>query len=174
MMPNKTAFMSLVFFSSLMASVRAVDGQGPVRQQEVRVPGTDVMLKAGWRLLFDKQCRFAVPVSWHQVGDSNLLTAPDGSSLTVGVLQGVSWSTHKAQIRAAYVHLKVVHEDSDHRFWFEIGDAPRVQHYIAIITGSTICTGLLDVRSNTMPDRDDTIRRIADSIGPAPSKWPPE
>jgi len=134
----------------------------------------NVMLKAGWQLLFDKNCRFAVPVSWHQVGDSSLVSAPDGSTLSVMTLQGVNWSAHKEHIRAAYVHLKVVHEDSNHRFWFEIGDAPRVQHYIAVANGSTICTGLLDIHSNTMPDREDTIKRIADSIGPAPEKWPPE
>ena len=77
-------------------------------------------------------------------------------------------------IRAAYVHPKVVHEDSDRRFWFEIGDAPRIQLYIAAASGPTICDSLLEVRSETIPHREDTIRRIGTSIGPAPEDWPPD
>jgi hypothetical protein len=152
----------------------AVEAQGPLRQQEIRVPGLDVVLKAGWQLLFDQSCRFAVPVSWHLIWDSGFVRAPDGSSLTIMVLRGIGWSAHKAQIRAAYVHLNVVHEDSDRRLWFEVGEEPRVQHYIAVSGGSTICAGLLDIRSNTLPDREDTIKRIADSIGLAPEKRRPD
>jgi hypothetical protein len=172
----KTVFISVLLFGSWkgMGWAGATEAQGPVRQQEVRVPGTDVLLKAGWQLLFDRACRFAVPGSWHLVGDTSFVRAPDGSSLAVRVLRDVNWSAHKAQIRAAYVHLKVVHEDSAHRFWFEVGEEPLVQHYIAVSDGTTICTGLLDIRSGAIPDREDTIKRIADSIGLSPKKWPPE
>jgi hypothetical protein len=138
------------------------------------VPGLEVTLKEGWKLFLYQGCRFAVPESWHEEGSLDLMRGPDGSSLAIRKSQSSSWSAHKAQIRAAYVHLKVVHEDSDRRFWFEIGDAPLVQHYVAVTNSATICTGLLEVRSNTMADREDTINRIAGSIGPAPKKWSPD
>jgi hypothetical protein len=151
-----------------------VETQRPERPQEVRVPGIGVMLKAGWQLLFHDSCRFAVPGSWHLDADANLVLAPDGSNLSVRTLRIASWQAHKAQIRAAYVHLKVVHEDSDHRFWFEIGDEPRIQHYIAVVNGQNVCVGLLDIYGKTTPDSADTVKRIADSIGSSPDKWPPD
>jgi len=156
----------------LAVNVGAVDAQRPERPQEVGVPGIGVMLKAGWQLLFHDGCRFAVPGSWRPDADANLVLAPDGSNLSVTTLRIASWQAHKAQIRAAYVHLKVVHEDSDRRFWFEIGDEPRIQHYIAVVNGQNVCVGLLDIHAMTTPDTADMVKRIADSVGPAPEKWP--
>jgi hypothetical protein len=66
-----------------------------------------------------------------------------------------------------------VHDDSDHRLWLEIGDKPRVQHYIEVANGLNVCSGLLEVHTETTPDADDATKRIADSIGPASEKWPP-
>jgi hypothetical protein len=81
----------------------------------------------------------------------------------------VNWSTHKTQIRAAYGRVKILHEDSERRLWFEIGDKPRVQHYIEVANGLDVCSGLLEIRATTT-DAQDTTKRIADSIGPAHGK----
>jgi hypothetical protein len=166
------AFVPIVVASlvAVVLAVSTVDAQRPERPQEVRVPGIGVMLKAGWQLLFHDGCRFAVPGSWRQDGDGGLALAPDGSSLSVRMLRITSWSAHKAQIRAAFGQVKVLHEDSDHRLWFEIGDKPRTQHYIDVVSGLKACAGILEIRTTTTPDAEDTTNRIADSIGPAPDR----
>jgi hypothetical protein len=151
-----------------------LDAQKPERQREVKIPGIDVSLKAGWQLLFRDGCRFAVPGSWRANGDASLVLAPDGGSLSVRTFRITSWSTHKAQIRAAFGHLTIVHEDNERRFWFEIGDKPRVQHFIDVSNGLSVCSGLLEIRAATTPDVEDTTRRIVESIGPGPERWPPD
>jgi len=131
-----------------------------------------IMLKAGWLLLFHDGCRFAVRGSWRPDADAGFVSAPNGGSLSVRMFRITSWSAHKAQIRAAFGPLKVLHEDSDRRLWFEIGDKQRTQHYIDVANGLGTCTGLLEIRTTTTSDAGDTAARIADSIGAAPDKWP--
>ena len=150
----------------------ASHAQRPERQQEVKVPGIEVSLKVGWQLLFHDGCRFAVPGSWRPDADVSFVRAPDGSNLSVRMFKIASWSAHKAQIKAAFGHVTVVHEDTERRLWFEIGEKPRVQHYIDVANGLSVCSGLLEIRTSTTSDTDDTIKRIADSIGLAPDKWP--
>jgi hypothetical protein len=152
----------------------AVHAQRPGRPQpDGRVPGTGVVLKAGWQLLLHDGCRYAVPGSWRPDADGGLASAPDGSNISVRMLRITSWSAHKAQIRAAFGQVKALHEDIDRRLWFEIGDRDRTQHYIDVANGSNACAGLLEIRASTTPDAEDTTNRIADSIGPAPDRWPP-
>jgi len=152
------------------AGMSQVDAQRPEQHQDARAPG--VTLKAGWQLRFHDGCRFAVPGSWHSDADGTFVTAPDGSNISVRMVRITSWSAHKAQIRAAFGHVNVLHEDSDHRLWFEIGDKPRIQHYIDVSNGSTACAGLLEIHTATMPDAEETASRIADSIGAAPDRRP--
>ena len=160
------AFASILLASLLtvVAPVTIASAEGPQREQEVRVPGIGVTLKAGWQLLFQDGCRYAVPVSWRESADGDLVLAPDGSNLSVRRLRITNWSTHKAQIKAAYGHVNV-HEDSDRRLWLELGDQQRTQHYIDVVTGLSSCAGVLEIRSTT-PDRQETANRIANSIGP--------
>jgi len=148
-----------------------VDAQRPERQQAVRVPGLDIMLRAGWQLLFHDGCRVAVPGSWHADLDAIFVSSPDGDNISIQRFAITSWSAHKAQVRAAFGRVNVVHEDSNRRLWLEIGDRKRTQHYIDVPNGHNTCTGLLEIRAGTMPSADDTTT-IADSIGPAPDKWP--
>ncbi len=155
-------------------TVLRLDAQRPERQREVKIPGIDVSLKAGWQLLFRDGCRFAVPGTWQANGDASLALAPDGSNLSVRMFRISSWSAHKAQIRAAFGHLDTVHEDSERRLWFEIGEKARVQHVIDVSNGLSVCSGLLEIRTATTPDAEDTTKRIVESIGPAPKKWPPD
>ena len=101
------------------------------------------------------------------------MAGPDGSNLSVRMYRIKSWSDHKAQIKRAFGRVNVVHEDSDRRLWFEIGDTPRVQHYIDVVNSLTTCTGLLEIRTATTLGAED-VKRIADSIGPAPAHGPPD
>jgi hypothetical protein len=167
---NKFVVMVVTILVVITIAGPAPDAQKLGRKQEVKTPGTDVSLKADWQLLFYEGCRFAVPVSWHANDDASLVVAPDGSKLSVRFFRITSWSAHKAQIRAAFGRVTVVHEDSDRRLWFEIGDKPRIQHFIDVANGVRMCSGLLEVRASTSPDVDDTTNRIVESIEPAPDK----
>jgi len=149
-----------------------LNAQGPERQHEVKIPGLDLSLKAGWKLLVYRECRFAVPASWRANQDADLVTAPDGSNFSIRTFKLPSWSAHKSQILTAFGHVRVLHENSDHRLWFEIGDPPRIQHFIEILMGASVCSGLLEVRGTALTF--DDVTRIADSIGPAPAEWRPE
>ena len=114
----------------------------------------------------------AVPESWAVSDDARLTLAPDGSSLSFSVVRIASWSAHKAQLRAALRHVTVVHDDSEHRLWIEIAAQPRARHYIDVANSVTVCSGVLEMRKAAAPDASDMIKAIADSIGPAPQKWP--
>ena len=152
----------------------SLDAQRPERKQEVTIPGVDVSLRAGWQLLLHDGCRFAVPGSWHADATGSLATAPDGSNVSVRAFRITSWSAHKGQIKAAFGRVNVMHEDSERRLWFEIGDEPRVQHYIDVVNGPRVCSALLEIRATTTPDPEETTKRIVESIGPAPEKSPPD
>jgi len=157
----------------LLAAMRPVNGQRPERRQEVVVPGTGIALNAGWQLRLPENCLFAVPHGWRPNVDGSGAFSPDGSTLSVRTFPITSWAAHKGQIKAAYGRINVLHEDSDKRLWFEFGDPPRVQHYVDVVTGLRVCVGLLDARPATALTADD-VRRIVNSIGPAPGHWPPE
>jgi hypothetical protein len=124
--------------------------------------------QAAWQLLSYQRCRFAVPASWH--GDGSLAIAPDGSSVSVRMFRMTSWPAHKAQMKAAFGRVNAVHEDSDRRLWFDIGDAPRIQHYIDVPNGLTVCSALVEIRASTTAGSEDLVKRIAESIGPTPEK----
>jgi hypothetical protein len=174
--PTNGTVASLVMTGLVALAVmgRAVDAQRSDRRQDVRIPGIGILLNAGWQLLVHDGCRFAVPGSWRPDDDAGFVSAPDGSNFSMRAFRIRSWSAHKAQIRAAFGHVKVLHEDSDHRLWFEIGDTQRTQHYIDVANGLRTCVGLLELRSTPTSDAGNTATRIADSIGPATDKLPPD
>src|SRR5437773_1164324 len=90
------------------------------------------MLRAGWQLLFHDGCRVAVPASWRADPDAGFVLGPVGDNLSVQRFTITNWSAHKAQVRAAFGRVNVVHEDSDRRLWLEIGDKHSTQHYIDV------------------------------------------
>jgi hypothetical protein len=160
--------MLFVGLVAVAVDVRTAEAQKPERRREARVSGAGGTLRAGWQLLSQDGCRFAVPVSWRAAPDESLMVAPDGAgSLSLRTVRIPTWSIHKAQIKAAFGHLKVVHEDSDRRFWFEFGDEKRITHYIAVHEGPSACVGLLEIHATAAPIAQDTTNRIIDSIGPA-------
>lgn len=150
---------------AIVGHSRAFDAQGPERQHEGNIPGTELPLKAGWKRLVYHECRFAVPASWRPNEDASLVTAPDGSNVSIRTFKIPSWSAHKSQILNAFGRVRVLHENSDHRLWFEIGDPPRIQHFIDVSVGASVCNALLEVRGSTLTF--DDVTRMADSIGPA-------
>src|SRR5579862_8098142 len=110
----------LVLFSGIALAI--VAGQpGALSAQKPAQPQSAASSTSGWQHIVRDGCQFEVPTSWRPAPDGDGLKAPNGSSLTVRAVQILNWSAHKEQIREAFVHLKTVHEDSDHRFWFEIG-----------------------------------------------------
>ena len=152
----------------------AFTSQAPERPQEVEVPGLGIMLKAGWQLLFHDRCRFAVPISWHPDPDEAFARASDGSSFSIQMLKITSWSAHKADIRRAFPHAKVLNDENDRRLWLETDDGARVRHYIAVADNASICAGWLEIPVKSSWNTTDTVKRVADSIGLAPETWPEE
>jgi hypothetical protein len=134
-------------------------------------PGHDVMSRTGWTPLVSDGCQYAVPAGWRRDRDGDL-EGPDGSSLSVRSMRISNWSGYKAQVRAAFVHANVIHEDDDQRFWFEIGDNSRAQHFIAVVNASRVCAALLEVNPAGTPDAEFTVGRIAYSLGPVPTASP--
>src|SRR5581483_1719009 len=160
----------------IAAAVAVPNGRGTLSAQSpektVKIPGVDLALKGGWQLLVYDGCRFAVPVSWRAEPDGSMARAADGSNISIRMFHVQSWAAHKAQIKAAFGRVNVIHDDNDHRLWFQIGDKPRVQQYVDVLTGSTVCSALIEVRLVNVPDADDTMKRIVESVGPAPERWP--
>jgi hypothetical protein len=156
---------------ALAATVCPVSGQKPEPQQEALVPGIGIALKAGWQLRVHDHCQFAVPGTWRAAADGSAAFSPDGNNLSVRMFTITSWSAHKAQIKAAYGRVNVLHEDSDRRLWFEFGDKSRVQHYVDVANGLSVCIGLLEARAATALSADD-VTGIVESIAPAPAHRP--
>jgi hypothetical protein len=149
-----------------------VNAQGPERT--VKIPGLDLELRSGWQARFHQSCRFAVPGSWRGSVDGSMATAPDGSNISIQMFRITSWSAHKAQIKAAFGRVNVMHEDSDRRLWLEIGESPRLQHYVNVVAGTTVCSALLEIRPTVTPSTADMTKRIVDSVGLVPEQWPPD
>jgi hypothetical protein len=150
--------------------VAGAGGTGPAETQKPggRVSHAGATLPAGWRLLVSDGCRFAVPASWHPSADQSEASAPEGAgNVSIRRMQMVDWPRHKAQIRAAFGHVNVLHEDSDRRFWFEIGDEQRITHYVAVHDGSSSCIALVQAHPTSTLMSRETTNRIIDSIRPA-------
>src|SRR5262249_10433388 len=107
-----------------------------------------------------------VPLSWQSDSDGAFASAPDGSTIAIERPGVTNWSAYKGDLRHAYGNRSVIHEDGDRRLWIEAKDGSRVTHHIAVLTGSTVCSSVLELRGDTRGQIADTVSRIADSIGP--------
>jgi hypothetical protein len=143
--------------------------QGPVRSTEATVPGADFKVRVGWRLLVKSGCRYSVPSTWR--ASLGPLSAPDGSSLSVQAIHSEDWPTYRAELRRA-TGIAAVHEDSDSRLWIEFRYEGLQEHYIAVPVPGAICAAVLELRG-ARTDARDLMRGIVESIGPAPTHWPP-
>jgi hypothetical protein len=77
-----------------------------------------------------------------------------------------NWSLHKARLKSAFSADSHVREDTDSRFWIESHDGVRSQHYVAVTDGTAACAGMVEI-STLLPNADDTITAIVESIGMA-------
>lgn len=145
-------------------------GQRPERQHDVVVPGLGVRLREGWQMFFHDNCRYAVPGVWRPAPDRSESFAPDGSSVMLWSPQVTNWQSHKSRLKSAYSTARV-REDSDLRLWIEAQDNHRIQHYITVTDGATVCAAVLSVRNGSPYDVEDVIAAIVESIGPV-SQWP--
>ena len=159
-----TAFGAMI----LVIVTTSVGAQRRAHADEVRLPGTDIMLKADWQLLLYGGCRFAVPLAWQADADGEFSRAPDGTTMALQVLSASNWSAHKADVRHAYGRDSIIHDDSDRRLWIETRKASRVEHYMAVVAGEKVCVAMIDLHDTSLADRGDTLKRIADGIGLAP------
>lgn len=173
MSPGRTMTCVLVMLLFVFVLwIRGTNAQRPERQHEFRLPRSGVVLKEGWQLLIYDGCRFPVPEHWQPNVTATFVLAPDGSSVSIGRLRTMNWFVHKAQLKAAFPQLSVVHEDSDLRLWFEVRDGQRVHHYIDVLTGQSVCSAHLDIHSTTMPNADEIARTIVTGLQPALTAWP--
>jgi hypothetical protein len=141
-------------------------------ERTAKVPGMDLPVKSGWRVLFHDGCRFAVPLSWHADADGSVARSVDGSNISIRMFHITDWAAHKARIKSAFGQVNAIHEDSDRRLWLEIGDKPHVQHYIDVVSGVNVCSALIEIRSASEPDAVDMAKTIGETVGPASDKWP--
>jgi hypothetical protein len=153
--------------------VSAARQRSPAKD-DVRVPGTTVVLKAGWKFLSYTGCGCVVPVLWRPSFEEPLAIGPDGSSLSIRKETIASWSDYKERVRRSYGDPRIVHEDSERRLWFETGDEARLEHYIAAASGAIVCVGVLDVQRRSLSTAPETVAAIARSIGLVPPNWPGE
>jgi hypothetical protein len=156
--------------ATALAAGPGLNAGGVDRAQGVRVPGLDLVLKAGWQLLVHQHCRFAVPDTWHAAPDAAFAIAPDGSSVFLTVFTTTSWPAHKGLVKTSAGHVHAVREDSDRRLWLEIGENKRIEQYVEVAQGASVCAASIDVHVAS-GDARDTVKRIVESIGPVPEKW---
>jgi hypothetical protein len=163
---------TLTVLAVLAMAIGEATAQPPERQHDVLIPGLGVRLREAWQMLFHDGCRYAVPAAWRPTMDHSQVFAPDGSSVSAWSLHVSSWSQHKARLKAAFTGDRFVREDSDSRLWIESHDGARSEHYVAVTDGAVACAGLLEIRAS-MPNADDTIAGIVESIGII-AAWPAE
>src|SRR5579864_4595563 len=120
--------------------------------------------QGGWRLVVHDACRVAVPASWQVDDAGGAARGEDGSNVSLRAFHIASWPDHKARIKSIFGRIQTMHEDSDQRLWFEIGDEPRIQHYVDVPHGANVCSALIEMRGATSADAQKTVRRIIDSL----------
>jgi hypothetical protein len=161
-----------VLSAAMGTGTAIVRAQRPERKRDVTVPGTDVVLSAGWKMVFHQECRFMIPASWSVDPDGGIAVAPDGSNISIRMFNVENWSAHKGRIKAAFGQVNRLHEDSERRLWLEIGDQRRAQHYVDVLSGPAVCSAVIDIRRASASDGEDTIRKIVESVGPGSGKFP--
>ena len=145
--------------------------QVSTRPSQVTIPGTDIVVRKGWRLSIDSGCRSAVPVDWRVEGHG-FFSSSSGWRLTVTSVPMASWSVHKGQVRSTFDTpfgtAATTHEDSDRRLWIESRQDAMVQHYVAVHGVARACVGVLEIPLRAEPS-DDTVGVIVESIAMAPT-----
>ena len=61
---------------------------------------------------------------------------------------------------------------ADGKVFIDAGITASRPRILEVANGLSTCIALMEIRTTMAPDAGDTTTRIADSIGPAPHKWP--
>ncbi len=152
----------------LMSLGPAAEAQWPERQHEIVVPGLGVRLRDHWRLLLHDACRYAVPIMWTPVPDNSEAVGPNGSYILVSTIRNENWELHKSRFKTAFGENSRVRDDAAARLWIESRESVHVDNYVAVFDGTTICAAMFGMPSGS--GADDTLRAIAESIGPV-GQW---
>ena len=154
---------------ALIAALAAA--QLSMRPPQITIPGTDIVVRKGWRLSIDGGCRSAVPMDW-RVESRGFFSSPSGWRLTVTSVPLTSWLAHKRQVQSTFDRDATLHEDSERRLWIESRHDALVQHYVAVNANARACVGVLDIPARADTPADDTVEVIIESIGLAPPTDP--
>lgn len=138
-------------------------------QHAVRVPGTDIMLEAGWELLqtIDGQCMYTVPATWVVSDDRRSARQPDGTtSLSVAAIEVTSWSWHRSAVRSSMLPATVI-EDTDHRLWIERRDGTSWWQHVSVGEGARVCVADIEARPRNHGPK--VVQQIASSVRVSPN-----
>jgi hypothetical protein len=102
----------------------------------------------------DGKCQYIVPATWHVDASGQTATALDGSfRLTVDSVASRDWDDHRLTV-AAVIHPTTVHEQSNHRLWYEFSVSPGASsHYVSVTDGRFICDAQFDVKTGDASSR---------------------
>jgi hypothetical protein len=139
---------------------------------DVRVPGLDAVLKAGWRFLDYHGCRIEVPDTWMSTRDAALIFGPDGSTVSTAILRFDSWPAHAREVRSAFAPPTIVRETTDRRLWLETRRAHTIEHYVDVSTPTGSCVAVIAIPREAPLSADD-LQTLIDGVGAAPDHWPP-
>jgi hypothetical protein len=145
--------MSIGTMWTVGVALAAATAQAPLWQRSVVLPGTDIVLEAGWRLLFtaDAACAYMVPATWPIAANHRWVTRPDGHiSATFDNQRSAGWTMYKMRIKETLRPTTVL-DDSDRRFWVELADTQRIVHHISLTDGRTICSADVQMRRSPEP-----------------------
>jgi len=149
--------------TSMVGGSLAAAVQVPLRPNSIVLPGTDIVLEAGWRLVLteDEACAFMVPATWPVALNHRWAATPDGHiSATFDNPPPASWAMHKMRIRDA-IRPTAVLDDSDRRLWVEFADERRILHHISLTDGRVICSADVQVQRSIEPTSDIVTKMIS-------------
>jgi hypothetical protein len=149
--------------STIATIVGLGSAQNPLRPQTVTLPGTDIALEKGWRLLWtaDDACLYTVPATWAPAANHAWAVRPDGRiTVSVADTPSASWALYKRRVKDA-VRPTAVLDDSDRRLWVERADPQRILHHLSISDGRTVCSADLEVQRSVEPTSDIVNKIIA-------------
>ena len=155
---------AIVAVLTILGHSPAVIAQGPQRGQSVRVPGTDITLEAGWRLLWtaDQRCLYAIPAAWMVSGGGRRAEPPDGTvTVSVVAIEAPDWPSHRRAIKRA-MPAGTVREETSHRLWVERSEGSWQWQHVSVSEGTGGCSA--DIETHPGDWFPDVVRKIASSV----------
>ena len=136
--------------------------QAPRREPPVKIPGTDLVLEEGWRLVYTSgtgyRCMYAVPSSWAVSPHGWKAVEPGGIGLIeMSTFETAQWTSARRAVQAA-MRSAIVQESTTRRFRAEDADESRIWQHIAENDGAHVCAADVETR------RTDRIHQIVDRI----------